>query len=108
MDTQNYKLTVSAGDTLGNIAERYQIPLSQLVDENHIADPNCIEKGSDLYIFTDDQHFETYTVKSGDAAYKIAQNFGISYDNLCAINPELAATMRSTLPAPTLSRKLPA
>ena len=42
--------TVQSGDTLGNIAERFQVPIQAIVDLNGLASPDDIQAGQTLQI----------------------------------------------------------
>ncbi len=41
---------VKAGDTLGNIAEQYDVPLDDIIAMNNIPNPNILEVGQELII----------------------------------------------------------
>lgn len=42
--------TVQSGDTLGKIAERFQVPIQAIVDLNKLASPDAIQAGQTLEI----------------------------------------------------------
>ena len=88
--------TVKSGDTLSGIASRHGITLAQLKQWNGLTGNN-IKVGQKLKVkaasssqakpaeATDE--YTTYTVKSGDSFYSIAQNYpGISAQNIMDFN----------------------
>ncbi|HBQ94534.1 MAG: LysM peptidoglycan-binding domain-containing protein [Firmicutes bacterium] len=94
--------TVHPGDTLSAIASRFHVTVAQLVQWNHIANPNIISVGQVLVIgastassSSSDSSSSTsstsssarkYTVQSGDTLSLIAQKFGISWQTLASFN----------------------
>ncbi len=91
--------TVQSGDTLSAIASRFHVSIAQLVQWNHIANPNVIRVGQVLNIGTPTaspaaSHADSaspsssakYTVHAGDTLSTIAQKFGISWQTLAAFN----------------------
>jgi LysM repeat protein len=104
--------TVTGGDTLGSIANRYGMTISQLMRLNNIADPNVIYRGQQLAVWstTDAEPNEasvsgapnepaatvaeppaaapstTYTVQPGDHLALIARRFGVSWSELAQAN----------------------
>ncbi|MDD4843370.1 MAG: glycosyl hydrolase family 18 protein [Anaerotignum sp.] len=79
---------VSAGDTIYTIAEQYNIPVRQLMENNAITNPNLLTLGQALLILQPEQ---TYLVQPGDGLFSIAQKFGVSENKLLQNNPQLAA-----------------
>ncbi|MFD2370903.1 LysM peptidoglycan-binding domain-containing protein [Brevibacillus sp. GCM10020057] len=75
-------ITVSTGDTLGNLGYRYQIPVEQLKIANHLQ-TDTIYSGQALYIPPLSQ---VYTVKSGDVLWKIAADHQTTIPVLMEIN----------------------
>lgn len=94
------RYTVQPGDTMFFIAQRFHIPLNNLIAANpHITNPNVIYPG-DVLCVPDKivgrqpeecpQDFPNhYTVKTGDTMFFIAQNFNVSLNNLIAANPHI-------------------
>jgi predicted chitinase/LysM repeat protein len=85
--------TVRSGDTLGEIAKRYNTTVSQLAKANRIANPNKIQVGQKIVV----DGFEaaggkpssgsrSYTVKSGDTLGEIASRFGTTVSKLASAN----------------------
>jgi len=50
LPSENKKYTVKAGDTLGNIAQRYGTSYKRLADINNISDPNMIQVDQDIML----------------------------------------------------------
>lgn len=95
--------TVQAGETLGSIAIRYNIPINSLITANNLFNPNTIYAGQALFI---PSTFGTggptatipvvtpiptivtrnYTVQPGDTLTAIANRYNISVDELARMN----------------------
>ena len=69
--------TVKAGDTLSEIAQKFNTTISRLVELNGINNPNLIQTGQILKL-DDNAKEKTYTVKAGDTLGEIAEKFGAS------------------------------
>jgi LysM repeat protein len=69
--------TVKAGDTLSEIAQKFNTTISRLVELNGINNPNLIQTGQVLKL-DDNAKEKTYTVKAGDTLGEIAEKFGAS------------------------------
>lgn len=89
--------TVSEGDTLYSIAEKYELPVSLLMKVNGIEDPYNLIIGTRLCIpGTEDQLpkppqccCRKHTVAPGDTLYLIAKKHGIKLDALMRANPDM-------------------
>ena len=78
--------TVRRGDTLGKIADRFKVSVSQLQSWNNLRGTRIIS-GARLLIYTDPGSVPTsgqidYVVKSGDTLSKIATRYGVTVTNL--------------------------
>lgn len=78
--------TVRRGDTLGKIADRFKVSVSQLQSWNNLRGTRIIS-GARLSIYTDPGSVPTsgqitYVVKSGDTLSKIATRYGVTVTNL--------------------------
>lgn len=90
--------TISEGDTLYSIAEKYELPVSLLMKVNDIDNPYNLQIGARLCIpGTEDQlpdreeelPRKTHTVVAGDTLYLIAKKHGVRLDNLMRANPDI-------------------
>ena len=89
--------TVSEGDTLYSIAEKYELPVSLLMKVNGIENPYNLQIGTRLCIpGTADQLpaapescAKKHTVKAGDTLYLIAKMHNVKLDALMRANPHI-------------------
>lgn len=81
--------TVTRGQTLGGIALRYGLSVSQLKKWNNLSS-NTIRVGQKLKLYDSRAAAKSsdsyYTVKSGDSLWRISRNYGISLDKLLDLN----------------------
>jgi TolB protein len=66
--------TVRRGDTLYQIARRWELPVESLIAANNLSTPNSIYVGQQLSV---PPGVDVIRVKSGDTVYTISQNFGV-------------------------------
>ena len=92
--------TVSSGDTLYSIAEKYDLPVSLLMKVNQIANPYNLQMGTRLCIPGDPSQLPAqpappaprpikHVVEAGDTLYLIAKKHGVRLDDLMNENPEI-------------------
>lgn len=89
--------TISEGDTLYSIAEKYDLPVSLLMKVNCIDNPYNLQIGTRLCIpGTEDQLptppkvcNKTHIVCPGDTLYLIAKKYCIKLDALMRANPSM-------------------
>ena len=84
--------TVQKGDSLYNIAKKYNLSVEELIKYNNLSSTN-LEIGQQLLIPTNESKINTYTVKAGDSLYSIAKKYGISVDELKKANGLTANTL---------------
>lgn len=81
---------IRQGDTLWNIARRYDMTPRQLADQNGMRVNAVLRPGKVLKVAgsatASARPTETYKVRSGDNLWSIAKRFGVSTDRLCAWN----------------------
>nr|WP_317332495.1 LysM peptidoglycan-binding domain-containing protein [uncultured Romboutsia sp.] len=83
--------TVGNGDTLSEIAQKFNTTVATLVELNNIQNPNLIYPGQVLKIPSNDNNSQekptkTYIVKSGDTLSEIAQKFNTTVAKLVELN----------------------
>lgn len=76
---------VQNGETLGNIAQRYGVSVSSIVQTNGLADPDKLAVGMSLVI-PDPVRDRNYVVKPGDTIWTIAQRFGTTVQAIAVEN----------------------
>lgn len=79
--------TVKSGDSLWDIANKYNTSVDTLIDYNNLA-TTSLSVGQKLLIptTTEENNYSTYTVAKGDSLYTIASKFDATADNLKKIN----------------------
>ncbi|TWB31719.1 murein DD-endopeptidase MepM/ murein hydrolase activator NlpD [Nitrospirillum bahiense] len=73
---------VSKGETIYDVAKRYNIPLRDLIDENRLQPPYTVTAGQRLVVPTP----HTYVIKPGDTLYGIARTFNVDSSELARLN----------------------
>lgn len=76
---------VKSGDSLWSIASKNNTTVDKLKDINNLSS-NLLSVGQKLLIPKSSISFKTYTVKSGDTLYKIAQEYGTTVTDLINLN----------------------
>ena len=103
-------VTVKPGETLLQIAARYDMPVSQLITLNDIKDPDQLKIGRQLLVrgskpapksFTYDRASTEHVIRPGESLNSIAKGYGIALQQLVAIN---AITDPNTIKAGTKLR----
>lgn len=79
--------TVQPGETLAQVALRYQVPLEQITDDNAIANPNRIRAGANLVIRPAPDGVEV--IEPGATLSGYAQRHGLTVAALMALNPQI-------------------
>lgn len=89
-DSNNIYYFVKRGDTLSHIALWYNTTVENLVRLNNIQNPDLIYIGQRLLISVSDDPNKSkevkYTVKRGDTLSKIANRYGITVNEIVALN----------------------
>lgn len=83
-NSQGVTYVVKSGDTLWNIAKKYNISVDELKSANKLTN-NMLSIGQKLVI-PNTSEYKTYVVKSGDSLWKIANNFGVNLNDLISLN----------------------
>ena len=82
------------GDKLAKIAEMYDVTVDDIMEWNRLRDANSIRVGQSLKIYSDTAPIDqtpvggsiTYTVKKGDKLSLIAQEYGVTVDQILEWN----------------------
>jgi LysM repeat protein len=80
---------VKAGDTLSEIAQKYNTTYQKIAKDNNISNPNLIYPNQKLKIYTNVSQGTNeiiYIVKSGDTLSEIAQKFNTTYQKIAKDN----------------------
>ncbi len=77
--------TLQTGETLGSIAEQYNIPLDTLVWSNPSINGEVLIRGQELRIAR--MAGIPYTIQAGDTLDSIAARFGVNADMIAAFKP---------------------
>ncbi len=78
---------IQEGDTLSEIAMRFNTTVDELLRQNNISYPDDLRMGMRLVIpQSKEAYFNTYTVEKGDTLYKIAKDYNINPELLAAFN----------------------
>ena len=91
-DTYAKEITIQPGDTLSEIANRYQVSITTLKQINKIHNPNKLQAGAKLILPSNGSHFSTdysdgvHTVKHGETLSEIANRYSISQSEIININ----------------------
>ena len=77
---------VKKGETLTEIADAYDVTLSALKKANNIDNANKIRVGQKLNVPAPTPRFVHYKIKTGDSLSRVAQNHGITLEQLSRAN----------------------
>jgi LysM repeat protein len=82
--------TIQKGDTLSQLAEKYGTTVEALMEANkQITNKDLIYEGAQLNIPGQEKLDNEYKVKKGDTLRKIAEQYGMSHEDLLKANPNL-------------------
>lgn len=86
--------TVQSGDTLYGIANRYGVSVADIIDLNNLG-TTVLTVGQKLLIPNQSTDTTTtYTVKAGDSLYKIANQFGVTVNDIISANNLTSTTLQ--------------
>ncbi|PKB19427.1 murein DD-endopeptidase MepM/ murein hydrolase activator NlpD [Novosphingobium kunmingense] len=95
--------TVKAGETLGGIANRAEVPRVLIIEANGLKAPYALRTGQKLVI----PRRRTHTVKDGETGFGIAMDFGVPWSQIAlasGVNPKAPVRTGQKLTIPTLAR----
>lgn len=76
--------TIEPGDSLYEIARRYETTVEKLAHDNQIEDPLSLVIGQAIVIVTD---HNTHIIKEGETLFLIAKEYQTTVDDILAANP---------------------
>ncbi|MFA5562485.1 MAG: LysM peptidoglycan-binding domain-containing protein [Eubacteriales bacterium] len=82
--------TTQKGDTVFNIARRYGVSPTRLIDDNGLQSPDELTVGQSLVVLFPKR---TYTVRGGDTAASICRRLGVDEGKLLRANPALGGEL---------------
>lgn len=85
--------TVKSGDSLWKIANQYGVTVNEIISLNQLG-TTVLQVGQQLRIPQQQTSQTTYTVKSGDSLWKIANQFGVSVNDLIEANNLTTTTLQ--------------
>lgn len=85
-ETPFVEYVVQRGDTLYTIAKLFNVSVDDIQAYNTIANPSSLTIGQTLRIPTGDVTYVEYVVQRGDLLVTIARRFGVSVEDILAIN----------------------
>lgn len=77
---------VSQGDTLYNIASKYNVALEDVISQNELDINKSLVVGQTIVVPTDNF---LYQIQRGDTLFQISRKFGVSLDKLIESNPQI-------------------
>lgn len=83
--------TIKSGDTLSEIAKKYNTTVNELAILNNIENPNLIYAGNTIKIPQNNQFYDNeilYIVKNGDTLWDIAQEYNTTWKKIYKDNKE--------------------
>jgi LysM repeat protein len=83
--------TVKAGDTLWGIAQKYNTTVDNLEKANPGISVRALQIGDTINLSVKPATGGTYTIKSGDTLWDIAEAYGVSVADIEKVNPSISA-----------------
>lgn len=95
--------TVVAGETLGGIAQRAEVPRILIIEANALKEPYLVREGQVLVI----PRRRNHTVKPGETGFAIAMDYGVPWSAIAVANgldPKTRVRSGQKLVIPTMSK----
>lgn len=97
-DQETLSYTVTSGDSLYGIAQRFGVTVDDIIQANNLNNTN-LQIGQVLKIpvkstTSPGEAYTSYTVKAGDSLYSIAQRFGTTVDAIRSLNNLTSNTLQ--------------
>ena len=99
--------TVRAGETLGGIASRAEVPRILIIEANALKPPYGVREGQVLVI----PRRRAHVVKPGETGFAIAMDYGVSWSAIAVANgidPKARVRAGQSLVIPTITKAPPA
>lgn len=77
---------VQPGDSIYTIANRYDVPMQRIIDDNQLENPNRLVVGQALVIPTEGTQ---HRVVPGQSLYSIARDYRVTVSSLLRANPDI-------------------
>lgn len=78
---------VKSGDTLGSIAQKYDLSLGELADYNNLTNTTRVQSGQKLWLVPNKtQKTANHKVQAGDTLTGVAARYGVDIEDLAAAN----------------------
>ncbi len=94
---------VAAGETLGGIAARAEVPRVLIIEANGLSEPYRLRAGQKLVI----PRRRSHVVKEGETGFGIAMDYGVPWASIAAANsvdPKAPVRVGQRLAIPTMTR----
>lgn len=99
--------TVRKGDSVYSIAQKYGVPIQQIIDDNRVENPQQLVVGQALVIMAESV---SHTAVPGESLYTIARSYQTTVQQLLAVNPGITNPARilagQTITIPVVSGRL--
>ena len=81
------KYTIKKGESLENIASKFNTDIETIKDINNIFNDDSIREDMEIIVPNNfESYFNIYTIESGDTLYEIARKYNINPTLLASIN----------------------
>lgn len=81
------KYTIKYGETLKDIAEKFNTDINVLKDINNLFYIDNLREGTEIIVPKNaEEYFSVYKIESGDSLYKIGKKYNINPELLASLN----------------------